>query len=282
MIRRPPRSTPLYSSAASDVYKRQVVFADDDILRDVHETTREVTRVRGTQSRVGQTLTSTVSSNEVLGDGQTFAVARDDRARDDLALRVVHQASHAGDVANLQPVTTSTGRDHAVDGVVLGEVLLHGLGNVFRCLRPDLDELLATLEVGGQTLLELRLNLGGLLLIAGNDLRLVRRGQDVAERDGHTGAGSPVETGVLDAVKRRGNFHLRVPLGEVVDDRREGSLVGYLLEVRVVNRHGLVEDGASERRGHQHGTDSLAAHELDAFGLRALGEVLVLSLIHIS
>src|SRR5665647_3821905 len=119
MIRRPPRSTPLYSSAASDVYKRQVVFTDDDILRDVHETTREVTRVCGTQSRVGQTLTSTVSSDEVLGDGQAFAVARDDRARDDLTLRVVHQASHARDVANLQPVTTSTGRDHAVDGVVL-------------------------------------------------------------------------------------------------------------------------------------------------------------------
>ena len=28
MIRRPPRSTPLYSSAASDVYKRQVVSVD--------------------------------------------------------------------------------------------------------------------------------------------------------------------------------------------------------------------------------------------------------------
>ena len=27
MIRRPPRSTPLYSSAASDVYKRQVLIA---------------------------------------------------------------------------------------------------------------------------------------------------------------------------------------------------------------------------------------------------------------
>src|SRR5665647_679867 len=28
MIRRPPRSTPLYSSAASDVYKRQVLHID--------------------------------------------------------------------------------------------------------------------------------------------------------------------------------------------------------------------------------------------------------------
>src|SRR5660397_53974 len=31
MIRRPPRSTPLYSSAASDVYKRQVLLDDEDI-----------------------------------------------------------------------------------------------------------------------------------------------------------------------------------------------------------------------------------------------------------
>ena len=30
MIRRPPRSTPLYSSAASDVYKRQGYTYDED------------------------------------------------------------------------------------------------------------------------------------------------------------------------------------------------------------------------------------------------------------
>ena len=32
MIRRPPRSTPLYSSAASDVYKRQVYKGGDVAL----------------------------------------------------------------------------------------------------------------------------------------------------------------------------------------------------------------------------------------------------------
>ena len=34
MIRRPPRSTPLYSSAASDVYKRQVVQRDASTTRE--------------------------------------------------------------------------------------------------------------------------------------------------------------------------------------------------------------------------------------------------------
>eukprot|EP00826_Nyctotherus_ovalis_P057232 TRINITY_DN7818_c0_g1_i7.p1 TRINITY_DN7818_c0_g1~~TRINITY_DN7818_c0_g1_i7.p1 ORF type:complete len:180 (-),score=64.69 TRINITY_DN7818_c0_g1_i7:88-603(-) len=35
MIRRPPRSTPLYSSAASDVYKRQVIY-DTKVLARAH------------------------------------------------------------------------------------------------------------------------------------------------------------------------------------------------------------------------------------------------------
>ena len=32
MIRRPPRSTPLYSSAASDVYKRQLLYLQANLL----------------------------------------------------------------------------------------------------------------------------------------------------------------------------------------------------------------------------------------------------------
>src|SRR5450759_4649435 len=42
MIRRPPRSTPLYSSAASDVYKRQnmdLVCLETGLLHDVVEDT---------------------------------------------------------------------------------------------------------------------------------------------------------------------------------------------------------------------------------------------------
>src|SRR5660398_228114 len=34
MIRRPPRSTPLYSSAASDVYKRQVKAGEEVVITD--------------------------------------------------------------------------------------------------------------------------------------------------------------------------------------------------------------------------------------------------------
>ena len=125
-----------------------VVLADDDILRDVHKTPREVAGVSRTQSRVGQTLTSTVGCDEVLGNRKPLAVARDDRARNDLTLRVRHEPSHTGNLANLHPVTASTRADHAVDVVVLRHVLFHRLGDFSGCLVPDLDELLATLGVG--------------------------------------------------------------------------------------------------------------------------------------
>ena len=36
MIRRPPRSTPLYSSAASDVYKRQVKNSEPSSVKEVN------------------------------------------------------------------------------------------------------------------------------------------------------------------------------------------------------------------------------------------------------
>src|SRR5665647_1150697 len=43
MIRRPPRSTPLYSSAASDVYKRQL-FNHESPIRGETFVTRKITR----------------------------------------------------------------------------------------------------------------------------------------------------------------------------------------------------------------------------------------------
>src|SRR5690606_34375627 len=42
-----------------------VHLADDDVLRDIHQTTGQVTRVGGTQSGVSQTLTGTVRRDEV-------------------------------------------------------------------------------------------------------------------------------------------------------------------------------------------------------------------------
>ena len=51
-----------------------VVFTHDHILRNVHQTAGQVTRVSGTQRGIGKTLTSTVSCDEVLQHRQPFTV----------------------------------------------------------------------------------------------------------------------------------------------------------------------------------------------------------------
>src|SRR5690606_35185602 len=165
-----------------------VVFTDDDILRDVDETTREVARVRSTQSGVGETLT----------------VRGDDRTSDRLTLRVGDEATDTRDVSDLQPVTAGARRHHPVDVVVLGVARLHGPGDLVGRVGPDVDELLAARRVVDETLVVLGLDLGGLLLVLRYDRRLVLRRDDVRERDGHTRTRGPVEARVLDAVERGG------------------------------------------------------------------------------
>ena len=72
-----------------------IVLAHDDVLRHVDQTTGQVTRVRRTKGGVGQTLSGAVRVDEVLQHGQTFTERRLDGARDELTLRVRHQALHA-------------------------------------------------------------------------------------------------------------------------------------------------------------------------------------------
>ena len=89
-----------------------------------------------------------MGGNKVLGDRESLAVGVFDRGRDDLALRVRHESTHTGDVSNLEPVTTCTRCDHAVDGVVtLGHFGLESNRDFDVGVGPDLDEFLVALKL---------------------------------------------------------------------------------------------------------------------------------------
>src|SRR5205085_6239719 len=112
-----------------------VVLADDDLLRDVDEPPGQVARVGGPQRGVGEPLAGAVGRDEVLEHRQPLAEVRLDRPRDDLALRVRHEAAHPGDLSDLHDVPTRTGVGHHVDGVVLRELRLHGVLDLVGGLR---------------------------------------------------------------------------------------------------------------------------------------------------
>src|SRR5660398_308402 len=66
MIRRPPRSTPLYSSAASDVYKRQ----PNVVVYSAHQPNRPYHRVRGYGTALRHLLQPPRLSNQQMLVGQ--------------------------------------------------------------------------------------------------------------------------------------------------------------------------------------------------------------------
>src|SRR3954452_10047111 len=222
-----------------------VLLAHDDVLRDVHETTGEVAGVGGAQCGVGQTLTRTVRGDEVLQHRQPLAEVGLDRPRDDLALRVGDKTTHTGDLLDLQHVSSRSRADHHLDRVEAGEVLLHLPRDLGRRPGPDLDELLPALVVGDDTALVLLLDLLRLLLVTSEDLLLVRRSDDVGDGDGDTGAGGPVETGLLESVERRRDLDLRIALLKVVDDLAELRLLLLVVDEGVVERKLIVEQAAA-------------------------------------
>ena len=144
----------------------QSICGDHQVLRDVDETAREVARVRGLQRRVGETLAGAVRRDEVLQDVQAFAEVRRDRRLDDRAVRLRHQAAHAGELPNLRRAAARAGVGHHVDRVerlllaalarafehrLDAELFHHRFRDLIVRARPDVDDLVVALAVGHET-----------------------------------------------------------------------------------------------------------------------------------
>ena len=85
-----------------------IVFAHDELLRNVVQTTGQVTRVSSTKCSVYKALTSTWRSDEVLECFETFTEVVLDRARNHVTARVGYETTHTGDLTHLGHVSTST------------------------------------------------------------------------------------------------------------------------------------------------------------------------------
>src|ERR1700687_6132164 len=75
----------------NSVHRAAVVFADDHVLRDIDETTRQITRVGGLQRRIGQSLAGAVRRDEVFEHRQPFTEVGRDRSLDNFTRRLGHQ-----------------------------------------------------------------------------------------------------------------------------------------------------------------------------------------------
>ena len=255
-----------------------VLFADDDVLGHVHQTTGEVAGVSGTQCGIGQALTGTVGVVEVLQHGQTFAEGGLNRTGDVITVRVHNHALHTGQRPDLTHVTGSTRLHNHRNRVVVRVHVLDGLTDGVGSVLPQLYQAVVALALGQGALLPvLALDALCFLLIRLEDLGLIRQNQNVRHGDGHAGTGCPVEASILHVVQHLSNGDHRVLIGQVIDHVTDENLVAGAaaltdhdaLEVRVVPWQQLVE---------HHAADGGVAHPCLALG-PAIRELLFLDLL---
>ena len=244
-----------------------VVLDDDDRLGDVVQLAGEVAGVGRLQRGVGQTLPGTVRRGEVLEHVQAFAEVRADRRLDDLAARLGHQATHAGELLHLADVASRARGRHEVDRVqvpgprrsrraaragldaaVVLERLDQLLGDLLTAVRPEVEQLVVPLALGDGTGVVVALDAIDLLLRLIEERLLARRDPQVGDADREPRGRRRLEPDLLHVVEQRRAWHGRPSRGVgVVDD----AAAALLAERAVVERHAVGQDVVEDARGRR-------------------------------
>ena len=129
-----------------------VQFGHDHILGHVHQTPGQITRIRGAQRGVGQTLARAVRAQEVFQSGQPLAEVGADGQGDDPTVRVGHQTAHTGQLAHgIHTALCGAGAGHRAQPLHGAEQLAHGFGHLIRGPRPQFNGLLVKFFLCDQT-----------------------------------------------------------------------------------------------------------------------------------
>ena len=241
------RAVLLEQRQLDEVLGAAVGLADDDVLRHVDETPRQVAGVRRTQGRVGQSLARAVGGGEVLEDVEALHEVRLHRALDDVALRVGHEAAHPGELADLLERATGARVGHHEDRVQDVEVLNHRLRDLLGARVPLLDDRLVALLLRDQAHVVLARELGDLLLVGLHDLALGRRDHDVVLGDRDAGLRGELEAEVLEGVEHLRDRRRAVGLHELVDELGRVALLHRRVDELVLRRVELVAHRLQQR-----------------------------------
>ena len=238
-----------------------VILTNDNILRNVNQTSGQITGVSRSQSRISKTLTSTTGGNEVFQNVQAFTVVRLDRNFDRLTGRIRDQTAHAGQLTDLVHRTTGAGVCHHEDRVVTVKAVLQGFRNVVRRLFPGLQNRAVTLAVGEEAVAEICGNLADLCLCLCKNLLLLRRNRRIADSNGDCADGGILVALCLNGIEHFACDRRAVLFDALVDDLAELLLTDEeidlkledVLRVGAVNkakilRDRAVEDHAAHRR----------------------------------
>ena len=182
--------------------------AHDHVLRNVNQTSRQVTGVCSTERRVGQALARAVRGDEVLEHRHPFAEVRLHWDVNDATRRIGHQSAHGAELADVSLVSACARVRHHQERVELRilvallrvELRHHGVADLAGRLLPESNHVLVALVFRDQALGVLAVNLGDILVRLGDDRLLPLCHRDVEDGDRHATACCRLESDALDAV----------------------------------------------------------------------------------
>ena len=240
-------------------------------MRYVHQTTGQITSVGSLHSGISQTLTGTVSRDEVLQHRHTLLEVRQNGVLNDLStlgaclLGLGHQTTHTGELTDLVLTTTGTGVEHHEYGVEalvgLGHLLHQNVAKVVVDMCPGIDNLVVTLVVGNEThvvVLGNLLNLGITLL---HQVFLRLRDNDIVEVERQTSLVSHAVTEVLDTIEELTGLSETNVLDDVGNDVAQRLLRDDLVDIAHLLGDDAVYDDTTDR-GLHHMTAGLAINDI--------------------
>src|SRR5579884_2821764 len=228
-----------------------ILFGDDDVLGGVHEFARQISGIGRVEGGIGETLAGAVRGDEVFQYAQAFAEVGNDRALDDFAAGLGHQAAHTGELAHLLSIAARAGIDHEKDGIVFLAILIflqlaeHDVGNLVTGVGPDIDDFVVALAVGDDAAPILLLDEANLFVGIFQLGLLPLRDDHVLDSNGDPGPGGFAEPEFLQFIQRgHGDCGTRCPV-TAPDDIAELLFAGRFIEETKFGWPNLVEYDAT-------------------------------------
>ena len=175
-----------------------VIHVDNQVLGYVDQAPRQVTRVGGFKGGIRESLARAMGGDKVLQHVQSFAEVRGNRVLDNRSVRLGHQTSHTGQLANLRCRTARARVGHDENRVkrILHDLVALGINHGFLAdfihhrarhlvvgMRPDINHLVVTLARGNQAGRPLLFDILDLYFRGLDQLDLVFRHDHVVDAD---------------------------------------------------------------------------------------------------
>ncbi|EKD29813.1 MAG: hypothetical protein ACD_78C00261G0001, partial [uncultured bacterium (gcode 4)] len=135
-----------------------VFGSDENILRGIDETSRQVPRLSGLERRISLTFSSSMCRDKVLERGESFLEVGFDRELDRFPGRGGDESFHSAELCQISPVTSGSRIDHVVDRIFWCEVRFHDLLDFGFDFAPYFDGLFVSFFFGQESIPEFLLD----------------------------------------------------------------------------------------------------------------------------